>query len=397
MTVQEQEHKIEEYVTEVRLPSEIYQLPRPTEEQLSQLPSDIHRQSAETEIIFSEHVFPLAYLANAIVIASKVGIFDIMDKPMTVAQLASILADDDKIELDPLNLDQEMEFAEQKIDALFALFSAPQFNLVRQANEGNWELTERGKQLRSDVKVSIAAAMMGLVEYYVKPAMESYPRQVFGVRGYDDIGSPEEGATYTERVPGKVRTGLLMSLPKFGIDLDEGEPLVVDLGCGPAQWCIDIGKKHSKVKVIGLDYNLGSCEMATKKANEEGLGDRLEFRQVDLATDRIPVSDNTVDLVTAINFHHFFPRSGDQNVTNELFRILKPGGKYITIVPFNDGPDDALMLSTQTMFQFLYSGFTGWRTPEHLTEIAQKAGFKITKVVPMIYRGRQAIFFAVKS
>ncbi len=398
MTIQELERKQDKVLEKTKSSLEgIYEIPKPTEEQLQQMPTDLHRKYAEEATLYSEHLFPLAYTTNAVLIAFKVGIFDAMSKPMTIAELAEYLVDSDKIELDPLNLEQEIEVCKQKIGALFELFSAPQLKIVQQVNGGQWELTRLGSYLRTDSSVGIAVAMMNLTEYYSKPSFGDYPRHVFGTKAYDDIGSPEEGAVYTERVPQKVRAGLLMSLPKFGVNLDEGDPLVLDLGCGVGDWLIEIAKKHPNTKGIGLDYNLGSCEMGAAKAETAGLGSRLEYRQVDLATDRIPLSDSSVDLVTAINFHHFFPRYGDQNVTDEIFRVLKPGGKFLSIVPLCDGADDTLMLSTQTMFQFLFSGFTGWRTKEHLTDIAQKAGFKITKLVPMIFRSRQAVFFAVKT
>jgi ubiquinone/menaquinone biosynthesis C-methylase UbiE len=400
MTIQELERKQDKVFKSPKSTLEgIYENPKPTEEQLKQMPTADHQTYAKEATLFSEHLFPLAYTTNAVIIAHKVGIFEALKlgKPMTLDEIAEYLIENDKIDLDSLNMEQEIEVCKQKIRGLFDLFSAPQLKIVQQVNGDQWEITKLGSYLRGDTKVGIAIAMMNLTEYYAKPSFGDYPRQVFGTKAYDDIGSPEEGATYTERVPQKVRAGLLMSLPKFGVNLDEGNPLVLDLGCGVGDWLIEIANKHPSAKGIGLDYNLGSCEMGQKKAEAAGLGSRLEYRCVDLATDRIPLSDSSVDLITAINFHHFFPKYGDQNVTNEVFRVLKPGGKYLSICPFNDGPDDTLMLSTQAMFQFLFSGFTGWRSPEHLTKIAQDAGFKVTKVIPMIFRGRQSVFFAVKA
>jgi ubiquinone/menaquinone biosynthesis C-methylase UbiE len=399
MTIQELERKQDKVLESPNSLESIYEFPKPTEEQLKQMPTPDHAVYAKEATLYSEHLFPLSYTTNAVIIAHKVGLFDALEpsKPMTLDELAEYLIENDKIDLDPLNMEQEIEVCKQKIKGLFDLFSAPQLKIVQQVDGGKWELTKLGSYLRSDTKISIAVAMMNLTEYYTKPSFGDYPRQVFGTKAYDDIGSPEEGATYTERVPQKVRAGLLMSLPKFGVNLDEGDPLVLDLGCGVGDWLIEIAKKHPNAKGIGLDYNLGSCEMGTKKAEASGLISRLEYRCCDLATDRIPLSDSSVDLVTAINFHHFFPQYGDQNVTDEIHRVLKPGGKYISIVPLCDGLDDTLMLSTQCMFQFLFSGFTGWRTKEHLHEIAQKAGFKVTKIIPLIFRSRQAVFFAVKA
>jgi len=398
MTIQELERKDTVVLEKTKSALEgIYENPKPTEEQLQQMPSVLHKQYATEATLYSEHLFPLAYTTNAVIIAHKVGIFDILDRPMTIVELAEILVDNDKIDLDPLNMEQEIDVCQQKIKALFDLFAAPQLKIVQQVDGDKWELTKLGSYLRTDAKVGIAVAMMNLTEYYAQPSFGDYPRQVFGTKAYDDIGSPDSGASYTERVPQKVRAGLLMSLPKFGINLDEGNPLAIDLGCGVGDWLIEIANKHTNAKGIGFDYNLGRCEMGTKKAEAAGLSSRLEYRCCDLATDRIPLSDSSVDLVTAINFHHFFPQYGDQNVTDEIYRVLKPGGKYISVLPLCDGIDDTLMLSTQCMFQFLFSGFTGWRTQEHLHDIAHKAGFKVTKIIPMIFRGRQAVFFAVKT
>ena len=376
---------------------DIYQNPRPTEEQLQQIPSPIHREFTEKCNIFTEHMFPLTFLTNVTMIAYKVGVFDALDEPMTIDELIEVLYDKGTIELDPLNMDQELEAAKRKFKAMFDLFSAPQLNIIREIDGERWELTDIGKYLRNDAPVGIAVTLVNLSEYYVTPSIDDNPHKLFGTKSYDDIGSPDYGSKYTERVPTNVIRGILGSLPKFGVNLDEGSPLVLDLGCGTGHWLLEVAQKHSNTKAIGLDYNLGSCEMGIKNAEAAGLGSRLEFRQVDLVTDRIPLSDNSVDLVTALNLHHFFPRYGDQNMTDEIYRVLKPGGKYISVIAVNDGPDDTLMLGTQCMFHFLFSGFTGWRTREHLHEIAQNAGFKMTKIAPMMFRGRHAIFFAVKT
>ena len=399
MTIQEEiKRQKDDTVLDTKSVSDIYRNPRPTEEQLQQIPSPIHREFTEKCNIFTEHMFPLTFLTNVTRIAYKVGVFDALDEPMTIEELIKVLYDKGTIEFDPLNMDQEIETAKRKFKAMFDLFSAPQINIIRKNDDGeSWELTERGKYLRNDAPVGIAVTLVNLSEYYIPPSVDDTPHKLFGTKSYDDIGSPEYGAQYTERVPTNVIRGILGSLPKFGVNLDEGSPLVLDLGCGTGHWLTEVAQKHTNVKGIGLDYNLGSCEMGIKKAEAAGLGSRLEFRCVDLATDRIPLSDNSCDLVTALNLHHFFPKNGDQNMTNEIYRVLKLGGKYISVIAVNDGPDDTLMLGTQCMFQFLFSGFTGWRTREHLHEIAQKAGFKMTKIAPMMYRGRHAIFFSVKT
>jgi ubiquinone/menaquinone biosynthesis C-methylase UbiE len=376
---------------------DIYKNPKPTEEQLQQIPSPHHRKFTEDTLLLLEHMFPLAYTTNATVVAYKIGVFDALDKPMTIDELIEFLIDKGTIELDPLNIDQELEACKRKFTAMFNLFSAPQLNIIRKVDGEKWELSDCGNYLRNDAPIGIAVTLTNLNDYYVKPSLDEFPHQILGTRSYDDIGDPDFGAQYTERVPRTLISGVLAALPKFGINLDEGDPLVLDLGCGTGGWLTEVAKKHSNVKGIGLDYNLGSCEMGTKKADAAGLSSRLEFRQCDLATDRVPLSDNSVDLVTAMSFHHFFPGYGDQNVTDEIYRVLKPGGKYISVCYINDGPDDIMMLSTQCMFQFLFSGFTGWRSREHLHEIAQKAGFKITKIVPLTFRGRQSVFFAVKT
>ncbi|MDH5484003.1 MAG: methyltransferase domain-containing protein [Gammaproteobacteria bacterium] len=98
---------------------------------------------------------------------------------------------------------------------------------------------------------------------------------------------------------------------------------VLDLGCGAgADSCIAALQAGDSGKVIGIDC---TPAMLAKARNNAALvsADNIEFYQADIAD--LPIADHSIDVVIsngAINL------AGDKaKVFQELFRVLKPGGR----------------------------------------------------------------------
>ncbi|KAI8885607.1 sterol 24-C-methyltransferase [Backusella circina FSU 941] len=98
---------------------------------------------------------------------------------------------------------------------------------------------------------------------------------------------------------------------------------VLDIGCGvggPARAISHLTGAH----ITGLNNNAYQVEKAKRYAIEEDLIDRLDFIKGDFM--QIPFSDNTFDRAYAIEATCHAPTF--EGVYAEIYRILKPGGKF---------------------------------------------------------------------
>lgn len=99
---------------------------------------------------------------------------------------------------------------------------------------------------------------------------------------------------------------------------------ICDIGCGNGIFTSDI-KQKVDCTLIGVDSNKYALEMASK------LGfDRL-IRVDDFTKDQLPIDDASVDFVICKDVleHLIDPVF----LTNEISRILKPGGHFLVHVP----------------------------------------------------------------
>lgn len=98
---------------------------------------------------------------------------------------------------------------------------------------------------------------------------------------------------------------------------------VLDIGCGAgADACVAALLVGNTGKVIGVDCTPAMIEKARLNARHAALNN-IDFHEADIAD--LPVADNSIDVVItngAINL------SKDKySVFQELFRVLKPGGR----------------------------------------------------------------------
>lgn len=153
--------------------------------------------------------------------------------------------------------------------------------------------------------------------------------------------------------------------------IKEGET-VLDLGSGGGIDCFIAAKKVGRNgRVIGVDMTDEMIEKATESARKvaEVLGyNVVEFRKGNIM--ELPADDNSVDLVISncvINLTEDKAR-----VINEIFRILRPGGRFIISDIVSDKPVPGYMKRDKELWSACISGAL---TDRRFFDIALEAGF----------------------
>lgn len=186
----------------------------------------------------------------------------------------------------------------------------------------------------------------------------------------EKIGYTKEELT---SVPQGADMGLGCGNPVALASLKEGET-VVDLGSGGG---LDVFLAAKKVgehgKVIGIDMTKEMIEKAKENAKKVGLKN-AEFKFGDI--ENVPLENSIADCVISncvINL-----AEDKQNVFNEAFRVLKPGGRLMIsdMVLIADLPEK--VLKSAEMYIGCISG--ALKKTEYLDKI-RNAGFKDVNVV----------------
>lgn len=123
-------------------------------------------------------------------------------------------------------------------------------------------------------------------------------------------------------VPGGADMGLGCGNPKSIAELQVGET-VVDLGSGGGFDCFLAAREVKETgKVIGVDMTPAMLSKARQNAQQGGY-ENVEFRLGEI--EYLPIADNSADVVISNCVINLSPSK--QRVFNEMYRILKPGGR----------------------------------------------------------------------
>lgn len=130
--------------------------------------------------------------------------------------------------------------------------------------------------------------------------------------------------------------GLGCGLPTQFAKIKPGDT-VIDLGSGAGNDCFVARHETGEDgRVIGIDFTPAMIEKARLNAQKLGYAN-VEFRQGDI--EHMPITANVADVIVSNCVLNLVP---DKNqVFNEIFRVLKPGGHFSIsdIVLVGDLPD----------------------------------------------------------
>ncbi len=142
----------------------------------------------------------------------------------------------------------------------------------------------------------------------------------------DDLPVIPEGTTLASYTRGKI---LLDGMGPFLGDLDGRE--VIEYGCGLGELTVVLAR--SGARVTAVDLSPESVEFSRKRAERQGLADRIRF--VVAAAETLPFPDASFDVaVGKAVLHHLEPAAG----AAELARILRPGGRAAFSEPLGMNP-----------------------------------------------------------
>jgi ubiquinone/menaquinone biosynthesis C-methylase UbiE len=154
----------------------------------------------------------------------------------------------------------------------------------------------------------------------------------------------------------------------------ENQYTILDVGCGGGRTISKLAAMATEGKVYGVDYSEESVA-STRRANARWIElGRVEARLGSVS--QLPFPDAMFDLVTAVETHFWWPDlPGDMR---EVFRVAKPGGKFIVIAEVYKGAISAISRLAEK--HAAQTGMTLLSVDGH-RELLANAGFSDVQVI----------------
>ncbi len=191
--------------------------------------------------------------------------------------------------------------------------------------------------------------------------------------------------------------------------LKAGNPkMILDVATGTADVAIEMTKRLSPDKIIGVDISTQMLEVGQQKIEKKSLDSIIELQEGD--SENLPFEDNTFDAITVA--------FGVRNYENlekgmrEMNRVLKPGGQLMvlefsqpTMFPFkqiylfyfkNILPLVGKLTSKDPKaYQYLYESVQAFPNGKDFVKVMDNTGYKFNECVPLtlgicsIYTGKK--------
>ncbi|KAI8355098.1 S-adenosyl-L-methionine-dependent methyltransferase [Choanephora cucurbitarum] len=116
---------------------------------------------------------------------------------------------------------------------------------------------------------------------------------------------------------GNIRESILK-----GLDMENKPAMVLDVGCGPGTWIMDVATRYPQSEFIGIDL----CDVFPNRIRPPN----VTF-QVGNVLESLPFPDNTFDFVNMRLFVIAFKTHEWPQALKEVYRVLKPGG-YVQMI-----------------------------------------------------------------
>jgi SAM-dependent methyltransferase len=125
----------------------------------------------------------------------------------------------------------------------------------------------------------------------------------------------------TDQLFTKAMGGLLPEQPEQAIaQLHD----VLDIGCGPGGWVLEMAYANSRMHATGIDISQGMIDYANTLASANGL-DNAQFHVAN-ALDPLDFPDGFFDLVNARQLDGVVPAASWPGLVKEMVRVTRRGG-----------------------------------------------------------------------
>jgi len=163
-------------------------------------------------------------------------------------------------------------------------------------------------------------------------------------------------------------------------------PIYLDLGCGNGELTVRVARAIVAKVIYGADVDENALNQAKLK--------EINILHVDLNRDGIPLSDSSVDLVTAFEvIEHLCP----DHMIKEVYRLLKLGGYFLITTlnldqwinrvvlllgyqPYNVDVSTETIVDAPKRYYTRLAGHIRAYTLKAFKELLSYHGFKIVKV-----------------
>jgi ubiquinone/menaquinone biosynthesis C-methylase UbiE len=162
----------------------------------------------------------------------------------------------------------------------------------------------------------------------------------------------------------------------------EKSDTILDVGCGGGRTISKLAAIASTGKVHGIDYSEASV-FAARKTNARLIGaGRTEIQKASVS--KLPLAENTFDLVTAIETHLFWPDL--PNDFREIFRVLKTEGKCLIVAEIYKGGKHLEGVRKAIFNKHLAANMNLLTTDEH-RDLFANAGFADVQIFEELDKG----------
>jgi SAM-dependent methyltransferase len=200
----------------------------------------------------------------------------------------------------------------------------------------------------------------------------SYVPDDYTVNWSDDLELLHEESSRTHFIEVWTRRAMLARLGRLRV-----APTVIDVGCSTGHLLSDLHASLPDATLIGVDLIAAGLRKAHRHVPDALL------LQADVCA--LPLEDACVDVAVSANLLEHVP--DDQRGLAEMFRILRPGGRAVIVIPVNPGSYDC------------YDRLLGHERRYARGEMARKAGGAGFVVLEDIHLGAPLFpaFWAVKQ